>query len=96
MSDIEGHVTSTFTVDDPGLGVGDDAPKNNYNICQISGWKSRPHELLTRWDGIKVLPQYFENRHPQDYIRVRADKNEGASRPEADDTFVGTITPDDL
>jgi hypothetical protein len=68
---------------------------NNYfisgewnTICDVCGQKKKSHELQKRWDGLYVCSKDWETRHPQDLIRIKADKQTVAwTRPEAEDTF---------
>ena len=71
---------------------------NSYNVCQISGHRAKPGELVERWDGLLVLPRFSEPRSEQDFVRVHAEKLDGSIRPEpAQDNFITTdIDPSDL
>ena len=70
---------------------------NANNVCQISGFKAKPGQLVTRWDGLLVLPKFSEPRNDQDFVRVKPERQRGSIRPEAADNFVSTaITADDL
>jgi len=62
----------------------------SYNvICDSCGLKFKSHELQRRWDGLMVCSKDYEQRHPQDFIRSRPEKNTVPfSRPEAEDTFL--------
>lgn len=62
--------------------------ENRYNICQRSGFKALPGELVRDGYGYWVLPRFAETRHPQDFIKSRAEKLEGPQQPEQDDVFV--------
>jgi len=88
---------STFTVDEiQNTGANTD-PGNNFCICQISGWRYKPGELKRQWDGLWVGPDRYTERHPQDFIKVRAESLTGSKRPEGSDTFISTaVTQDDL
>ena len=71
----------------------------SYGICDECGMKFRRSELRLRWDKALVCSQDWEPRHPQDFVRGRADKivPPGPLRPEATDTFRSTlVTQDDL
>ena len=75
------------------------APANNtYNICNISGFRAKPGELVRRWDGMMVLPEFTEQRHPQDFTQaIPAEKHDGSVSPESSDNFITTaISADDL
>jgi hypothetical protein len=77
--------------------------KNRYNICDVSGFKAKPGELVERWDGMWVLPEFNEPRNQQDYARSRAERQRGAKRPEPvgsetmiSDQYPNGVTTDDL
>ena len=61
---------------------------NTYNTCDISGFKAKPGQLRRRWDGLYVLPQYWEKRNEQDFVKPRAELLDGSPRPEAQDKFI--------
>ena len=71
---------------------------NRYNLCQRSGFKAKPGELVRDGYGSMVLPEYAEPRHPQDLIRSRPEHQTGAVRPEQDNVFLsdGEVTADSL
>jgi hypothetical protein len=55
---------------------------NRYNICDRSGFRAKPGELVRTWDGLMVLPEFWEPRNDQDFVRVRAESQSGSKRPE--------------
>lgn len=59
-----------------------------YGICDVCGFKYRLKELRMRWDNALVCDDDYEARHPQEFVRGRADKikREGPIRPEPVDT----------
>jgi hypothetical protein len=64
-------------------------------ICDVCGQKKKSHELQKRWDGLYVCSKDWETRHPQDFIKVRADKQVVEwNRPETVDMFVGVCYPE--
>ena len=63
---------STATTDTP----------NRYNICQRSGFRAKPGELVKDAYGEMVLPEFADSRHDQEFVRVRAENQQGAKRPE--------------
>ena len=74
---------------------------NRYSICDRSGFRAKPGELKETWDGLMVLPQFWEARNEQDFIRSKAEKQRGALRPEPvnNPTFIDSdnpVTADDL
>jgi hypothetical protein len=74
----------------PALGPKDYLDLGNWNaICDVCGFKYKDTELRKRWDGLMVCPSDYEQRHPQDLIRSKPDKQAPLwARPEADDVFV--------
>ena len=71
--------------------------ENRYNVCQRSGFRAKPGELVEDGYGAWVLPKYAEPRHLQDFVRSLPDQLEGSVRPEPTDTFITTaVTIDDL
>ena len=78
------------------LGPKDYLDIGNYNaICDVCGFKYKADELRRRWDGLMVCSSDFEQRHPQDLIRLRPEK-QGVpwARPPQEDKFV-TVAPVD-
>jgi hypothetical protein len=70
---------------------------SNYEICDRTGFRVRRGQLKETWDGLKVRRKSWEPRHPQDFVRGRAEKPKGSTRPEQEDRFIeDEITPDDL
>ena len=68
-------------------------------ICDLSGFKAKVGQLVPTWDGLMVLPQFWEPKHPQLMIRSRPEKQTGALRPEpvGNETFItDRILPEDL
>ena len=43
-------------------------------ICDVCGKKIKAGISKQRWDGFRVCPSCFEERHPQDFVRARQDK----------------------
>jgi len=76
------------------------SPPVNYEICDYSGFRAKRGTLVKTWDNRYVLPEFWEPRHDQDFVRSRPEQlNRGAIRP--DDTgreifITTTITADDL
>ena len=72
----------------------------NYVICERTGYRVRPGELRTEWNGVQVRPESFEYRHPQDFVRGTSENQKGSPSPELNDRFIGTdipeVTVDDL
>ena len=68
-------------------------------ICDLSGFKCKASETVLRWDGLRVLRRFSEERHPQDFVRgVKDNSSVPWARPEQADTFiaVGAVTPGSL
>lgn len=68
-------------------------------VCDLSGFKCKASETVLRWDGLRVLKRFSEERQPQDFVRgVRDDPSVPWTRPEQTDTFlaVGDVSPGDL
>lgn len=73
--------------------------KGDWNaICDVCGQKFKASELRRRWDNLRVCPDDFEERHPQDFLKGKKDDQSVPwARPEAIDREVpyGGINPDD-
>ena len=65
-------------------------PGDHWVVCQRSGKVIRSSEAKREWTGLIVAPEYWEPRHPQDFVRVRAENTaaKGLVNPEPTDTFV--------
>ncbi len=67
------------------------------NICQRSGFKAKPEQLVREWSGGLILPEYAEARNIQDFTRAHAEEQPGTRTPEAVNDFITTrVTQDDL
>ena len=70
---------------------------NRFNICQFSGFRALPGELVKSAYGEMSLPKFAEPRHMQERVRVHAENLEGSPRNEAADVFItDEITAEDL
>ena len=68
-----------------------------YNVCQRSGFRALPGELVRSGYGELVLPKFSEPRQLQDFVRVKAESLEGSPRNEATDVFITEeVTIEDL
>lgn len=78
------------------LGPKDYLDLGNWNaICDVCGMKFKASELRRRWDGYMVCEDDYEQRHPQDLIRLRPEKQSAPwVRPVGTDQFV-TVAPVD-
>ena len=66
------------------------AAEGDYNvICDVCGFKFKASQLRKRWDGYMVCDKDFEQRHPQDLIKIRPEKQTVPwARPQPTDTFI--------
>lgn len=89
---VEGasNFTSTTLESDQEVGAED-----NYLICDRTGFKLRIEDgVVEEWSGMKVRKQSWERRHPQDFIRSRAEsRRNGSPRPEQTDSFIADEYP---
>lgn len=74
-------------------------PGDYYIICDECGFKVRASESRKRWDGRRVCHADWEPRHPQDFVRGKADRQRVPDpRPEPTDVFLdeNDVTADSL
>jgi hypothetical protein len=66
---------------------------NHWVICEVCGFAIRAKDARLTWDDRIVCPEDFEVRHPQDFVRGRADRQaaDGLVSPEVADEFIGGI-----
>ena len=58
-------------------------------LCDVCAKKIKASESKKRWDGFIVCKEDYEQRHPMDFIRSRADKiSVPFTRPQPEDQFV--------
>jgi len=78
------------------LGDQDYLKLGDYNaICDVCGFKFKASQLRRRWDGYMVCSVDYEERHPQDLIKIRPDRQAVPwARPVPTDQFV-TVAPVD-
>ena len=58
-------------------------------ICDVCGRIFKGSQLHKRWDGLMVCSSDFEIRHPQDFVRAKADIQAPKwTRPETAYTFI--------
>lgn len=62
--------------------------QNRYNVCQRSGFRALPGELVKSGYGELVLPKYSEPRNMADFVYNKAEQLEGSPRNEAPDVFI--------
>lgn len=62
----------------------------SHNVqCDRSGLKVKRSECRMQWDGLLVRKEDWEPRHPQDFVRAKADNQTVRdARPEATDYFL--------
>ena len=63
---------------------------NNYEICDRTGFRVLPGELVEEWNGLKVRRKSWNRRHPQDFVRGSSEQLRGSERPEQTDRFLTT------
>jgi hypothetical protein len=89
--------SSTFQTDNISNSNASVDTGNRYNICQRTGFRVKPGELITEWNGTQVRPNSWEPRNLQEFIRPLAEELTGPTRPEGTDTFLAaSIAPEDL
>lgn len=71
---------------------------STYDICDRSGFRAKRGELVEQWDGLWVLPEFIESRHPQDLLRARGERHTAQLSPEPEDEFLSTnqVSTEDL
>lgn len=69
--------------------------KGSYNvICDYSGIKCKAEDTKMTWDGLRVHKDWWEARHPQDFVAKLRDKQSVPNpRPEQTPTFVAATYP---
>lgn len=54
-------------------------------LCDVCGFKFKTEDMHTRWDGLRVCHDDYEERHPMDFFRGVPD-DQNVNDPDADDT----------
>lgn len=70
-------------------------PGDHKANCDMCGKTFKGSQLIKRWDGLMVCKADWEMRHPQDFVRTKADLQlPPYTRPEPTDSFVnpGDVT----
>lgn len=68
-------------------------PGRFYRICDRTGFKVPASETVKQWNGLVVRKQSAEPRHPQQFVRGRADKQSvPLPRPRSIEEYVGALT----
>ena len=89
--------SSTFQVDEIENSTATTDSVSRYNLCQRTGFRVKPHELVEEWNGTLVRPESFEYRHPAEFVRPLAEELTGPVRSEPSNSFVAvSIAPEDL
>jgi hypothetical protein len=66
-------------------------PGDYYIQCDLSGYKILRSEARRMWDGKIVHKDWWESRHPQEFVRARRDRIAAPEpRPENEDQFLST------
>jgi len=62
----------------------------DYNVvCDYCGKKRKASSLKQNWEGLRVCPEHWEPRQPQDFVRGVQDNQVPAwTRPQPADVFV--------
>ena len=65
-------------------------PGNHWLDCDRCGCTIRKNDAMITWDDLVVCPDDWEPRHPQDFVRGRADDQSAKApvRSEPVDTFI--------
>lgn len=68
-------------------------PGSHYVIDDRTGARIRVEDARQEWNGAVVHRDEFEERHPQEFVRGRVDRQvaEGVKRPEPVDVLVGPL-----
>lgn len=63
--------------------------KGDWNaICDCCLFKFKASELRRQWNGLMVCQDCFEERHPQELIKIRKERSKlPFTRPEGEDEF---------
>jgi hypothetical protein len=59
-----------------------------YEVCQKSGFKTKPAELVRQWDGAWVRGDFLDKRHSQEFVRGLRERVLPPSPPEQDDAYI--------
>ena len=44
-------------------------------VCDVCGFEFKASQLRKRWDGYRVCSKDWEQRHPQDFLRGKPERN---------------------
>ena len=91
----------TFSSDAPTLNIANSglsvtnpnaitAVPNNYEQCDITGFRQMPGSMKLQWNKYAVRQKSFESRHPMEYQKnPSVERRKGSKRAEQDDRFIG-------
>lgn len=67
--------------------------KGQWNaICDVCGFKFKSSKLKKTWEGLRVCEHDYETRHPQDFVRGKADTTHPAwTRTEPTDVYIAFV-----
>lgn len=80
--------SSTFQTDNISNSTAEEDAGNRYSVCQRTGFRVKPGELIEDAYGALVRQESFDRRHPQELIRPLAEELTGPRRPEASNNFI--------
>lgn len=43
------------------------SPHDSNTICDVTGFQVKKSETIKRWDGLRVVPEAWHERQPQDF-----------------------------
>lgn len=62
-------------------------------LCDVCGFRFPSNKLKRRWDGLMTCEGDWEQRHPQDFIKIREETLVPSyTRPYPTDVFVSVCT----
>jgi len=64
-------------------------------LCSVCSKKIKGSEARKRWDGLYVCMEDYEQRHPQDLLKVKQERmTVPFTRPDPEDIFVDVTYED--
>jgi len=74
------------------VGVDNYEPGNNWVHDDKTGFKIRARDAVKEWTGLVTHRDRVEQRHPQEYVRTRRDKQSVSDpRPQPVATYIGPL-----
>ena len=62
-------------------------------VCDACGKEFKASKLVKRWDGLMVCKADWEPRHPQDFVRAKADLQAPVwTRPDNNGEYIGPVS----